>query len=97
MNVEENGGGDVSRAITLRPTPWPRNKEYVEVYVSAVANPGIFWVQIVSSMALQLDEMTSRMSRHYSEVKEEVYYAKTPMQYTAIFHGCENVNFQMKS
>ena len=21
----------------------------------------------------------------------------TPMQYTAIFHGCKNVNFQMKS
>ena len=26
----------------------------------------------------------------------EVHYANTPMQYTAIFHGCKNDNFQMK-
>ena len=25
------------------------------------------------------------------------HYANTPMQYTAIFHGCKNVNFQMKN
>ena len=24
------------------------------------------------------------------------HYANTPMQYTAIFQGCKNVNFQMK-
>ena len=24
------------------------------------------------------------------------HYANTPMQYTAIFHGCKNVHFQMK-
>ena len=73
MNVDDGSGdSNLSGAISLRPTPWPRNKEYVEVYVSAVANPGIFWVQIVSSMALQLDEMTTKMSRHYSERTEEV-------------------------
>ena len=26
----------------------------------------------------------------------ECHYANTPMQYTAIFHGCKNVHFQMK-
>ena len=25
-----------------------------------------------------------------------MHNANTPMQYTAIFHGCKNVNFQMK-
>ena len=25
------------------------------------------------------------------------HYANTPMKYTTIFHGCENVNFQMKN
>ena len=25
------------------------------------------------------------------------HYANTPMQYIAIFHGCKNVNFQMKN
>ena len=24
-----------------------------------------------------------------------MHYANTPMQYTAIFHGCKNVHFQM--
>ena len=28
--------------------------------------------------------------------REGYHYANTPMQYTAIFHGCKNVNFQMK-
>ena len=27
----------------------------------------------------------------------EIHYENTPMQYTAIFHGCKNVNFQMKN
>ena len=26
-----------------------------------------------------------------------LHYANTPMQYIAIFHGCKNVNFQMKN
>ena len=26
-----------------------------------------------------------------------VHYANMPMQYTAIFHGCENDNFQVKN
>ena len=26
-----------------------------------------------------------------------IHYAITPMQYIAIFHGCKNVNFQMKN
>ena len=25
------------------------------------------------------------------------HYENTPMQYTAIFHGCKNVHFQMKN
>ena len=28
-------------------------------------------------------------------VKQTQHYANTPMQYTAIFHGCINVNFRM--
>ena len=29
--------------------------------------------------------------------ENSVHYANMPMQYTAIFHGCKNVNFQMKN
>ena len=28
---------------------------------------------------------------------ENRHYENTPMQYTAIFHGCKNDNFQMKT
>lgn len=63
----EDVRGDGDSELMLQTVPWPENKEYVEVYVSAVANPGIFWVQIVSSMALKLDELTADMSRHYGQ------------------------------
>ena len=33
---------------------------------------------------------TKRLFKLHSQ-----HYANTPMQYTAIFHGCKNVNFQM--
>ena len=32
-----------------------------------------------------------------SDKREVSHYANKPMQYTAIFHGCKNVNFQMKN
>ena len=43
--------------------------------MSAVANIGTFWVQIISSMALQLDKLTGKMSRENSEVREQVKYS----------------------
>ena len=37
------------------------------------------------------------LGRHTSSKRlASNHYANTPMQYTAIFHGCENFNFQMK-
>ena len=43
--------------------------------MSAVANPGTFWVQIISSTTLQLDEMMAKISREYSEGREQVKYS----------------------
>ena len=40
-------------------------------------------------------EMTKSLSIHSISGMTK-HYANTPMQYTAIFHGCKNVNFQMK-
>ena len=38
-----------------------------------------------------------RPVRHaHSSVEKNWHYANMPMQYTAIFHSCNNVNFQMK-
>ncbi|KAK3593506.1 hypothetical protein CHS0354_037029 [Potamilus streckersoni] len=55
-----------SEQTVLAEVQWPAYKEYVEVYVSAVANPGIFWVQLVASASLQLDKLTEEMSAFYS-------------------------------
>ncbi|XP_069102961.1 tudor and KH domain-containing protein-like [Argopecten irradians] len=44
---------------------WPK-QEYVEVYVSSVADPHHFWVQIISTNAIHLDELVHRMSSLYN-------------------------------
>ncbi|XP_072917484.1 tudor and KH domain-containing protein isoform X2 [Hemitrygon akajei] len=40
--------------------------EHLEVYVSASENPSHFWIQILGSRCLQLDNLTSEMTRYYS-------------------------------
>ncbi|XP_078288098.1 tudor and KH domain-containing protein-like isoform X2 [Rhinoraja longicauda] len=40
--------------------------EHLEVYVSASENPGHFWIQILGSRCLQLDNLCSEMSHYYS-------------------------------
>ena len=42
----------------------------MEVYVSSVANPDTFFVQILTSMSLQLDEVVKEMSQYYSKERE---------------------------
>lgn len=44
---------------------FPKGREYVEVYVSAIASPGHFWVQTIGAMALQLDKLSETMTRYY--------------------------------
>ncbi|XP_051901909.1 tudor and KH domain-containing protein isoform X2 [Pristis pectinata] len=39
--------------------------EHLEVYVSASENPSHFWIQILGSRCLQLDNLTYEMSRYY--------------------------------
>ncbi|XP_072523999.1 tudor and KH domain-containing protein-like isoform X2 [Salminus brasiliensis] len=40
--------------------------EHLEVYVSASENPQHFWIQIVGVRSLQLDKLTTEMSRFYN-------------------------------
>ncbi|XP_078390276.1 tudor and KH domain-containing protein [Cetorhinus maximus] len=40
--------------------------EHLEVYISASENPSHFWIQILGSRCLQLDNLTYEMSRYYS-------------------------------
>ncbi|XP_046545484.1 uncharacterized protein LOC124255630 [Haliotis rubra] len=51
---------------TKKVPDWPEQKDYLEVYVSAVENPSHFWIQILSSTALQLDRVTEDMTRFYT-------------------------------
>lgn len=40
--------------------------EHLEVYVSASENPQHFWIQIIGVRSLQLDKLTTEMSRFYN-------------------------------
>ena len=50
---------------------------------------------------LQLSAFPYFQNRDFNSVSQVmhavVHYENTPMQYTAIFHGCKNVNFLMKN
>ena len=49
--------------------------------------------QIIAAGVLIIS-MMPRLCRNILK-RAEIHYENTPMQYTAIFHGCENDNFQM--
>lgn len=49
---------------------WPSGREFVEVYVSSVANPQTFFVQILTSMSLRLDEIVKSMSQYYATERQ---------------------------
>lgn len=43
----------------------------MEVYVSAVASPARFWVQIVSPQIKKLDELINEMTEYYSQAENK--------------------------
>ena len=51
------------------------------------------------NLKMKMDTFLIRMGKsirlYWVNSPESKHYANTPMQYTAIFHGCKNVNFQM--
>ena len=54
-------------------------------------------VAILSTFVLPLVPFFSETRIMWLEIIKIVHYANTPMQYTAIFHGCKNINFQIKN
>ena len=50
-------------------------------------------------LLLYVSFLSKESVRPHRAAKEDIkwieLYANTPMQYTAIFHSCQNVNFQM--
>ena len=52
---------------------------------------------IVDRIIREIEANINRILGADSQLKINLFshYANTPMQYTAIFHGCKNVNFQI--
>ncbi|XP_041035647.1 tudor and KH domain-containing protein-like [Carcharodon carcharias] len=63
--------------------------EHLEVYISASENPSHFWIQILGSRCLQLDNLTYEMSRYYSgfSATGEVFTPKLGDIVAAPFQG----------
>ena len=62
---EATSSNTVSGTQILEYTEFPKTRPFVEVYVSAIADPGMFWVQVVNHMALKLDELSVEMTRYF--------------------------------
>lgn len=56
---------DKNGQMSFTHTKFPNIEDYVQVYVSAIAHPGHFWVQTVTAMSLKLDELSENMTRYY--------------------------------
>ncbi|CAC5358109.1 TDRKH [Mytilus coruscus] len=71
---QANGGPEHIESLQVHPAVrgWPEGRDYVEVYVSAVANPGLFWVQIVSTMSVELDNLVDRITSFYTSEMSQV-------------------------
>ncbi|XP_050186502.1 tudor and KH domain-containing protein isoform X1 [Myiozetetes cayanensis] len=77
----ENGNEELSVPKFEVPSPdfsFPAD-EHLEVYVSAMENPGHFWIQILGSRSLQLDKLTAEM-RHF-------YHSSPPTPPTSVRPG----------
>ena len=63
--------------------------------------PSGFFLWFVFGIGVSFDAVFSYVCANNRLVqtagKKDAHYANTPMQYTAIFHGCKNVNFQIKN
>lgn len=44
---------------------FPKERKFVDVYVSAIADMEHFWVQTIGPMALQLDRLSQQMTCFY--------------------------------
>ena len=60
---------------------WPEGRDYIEVYVSAVANPGLFWIQPLSSTSVDLDDLVDRITSLYTSEMSKVCYLPLYIRY----------------
>ena len=53
-------------SYSIQQQTFPKGVEFVEVFVSAIANPDHFWIQVITSMALELDRLSESMTHFYN-------------------------------
>ena len=70
-------------SVTIETVQFPHGPDYVEVYVSAIADPDHLWVQLIGGMAVRLDELSANMTSFYTSTgKVQLSYE----YYTYIYH-----------
>ena len=57
---------------------------------------GRVFVMVLEEFASYLEVVSKMFQEFVMRVIPYKHHANTPIQYTAIFHGCKNVNFQIK-
>lgn len=78
---DAQGDSGITSAPEIHPAVrgWPEGKDFIEVYVSAVANPGLFWVQPLSSMSVELDRLVDRLTSLYTSELSKDYIIGDPV------------------
>ena len=67
------------------------------IFFTSVKYHSILYGRVFVMYKQNLACLTSALCEAKTHSSERKHYANTPMQYTAIFHGCKNYNFQMKN
>ena len=60
----------------------------------------VFFISLLTTDIRYIHNCTYETIHLYTVIRNSelnTHYANTPIQYTAIFHGCKNGNFQMKN
>jgi len=55
-------------------TCWPKHSNFFEIYVSSVASPDCFYVQIITSKSPQLDYLIQEMTHYFSQNDTDLLY-----------------------
>lgn len=67
--------GEKERKEASEPLIATGSDGYLEVYVSAVADPGCFWVQVRSPKSVELDHLVDEMTEYYSQEENKQIHA----------------------
>ncbi|XP_052812480.1 tudor and KH domain-containing protein-like [Mya arenaria] len=64
-------GVDFEVGRSAETVEFPRGLDYVEVYVSAVADPHHLWLQLIGEMAVQLNTLSEQMTNFYQHTGKD--------------------------